>query len=122
MTFEEAKELLKNLRKQKKKIDVLKLRYEHCLSDASILSDNVAVTERAEKASEEFEKSFLEYMAIEDRIAAALDSLTDEEKVIIIDIYMNGIPEWQAAQKLYYSRETIARRKRTAIEKISQGL
>lgn len=138
MTFEEAKKLLTDMRAAKRRANAIKARIADLESDAtsiqSALSGNgmpsggtmrSRVEELAIRVEEEREKHMkaLEaYFSIEDKLAAALDSLDPLEKDIIVGCYMDGKPNWKVGRDLYLSLRTVERKKSLSIKKLSKIL
>ncbi len=126
MTNEETKSLLKKLLKQRRKMEICLSRYKRCIDEEALLrigkttNSEIDASSRLEKARTAYENALAAYAAIEDRIAAALSELTDEEQLIVIDAYINGNPTWKIANKLFLSTATVDRRKKSAITKLSQ--
>lgn len=137
MTYEEARALLSDMRAAKRRANAIKARIADIESDAESIQSALnnsgvsggamrsRVEELAVKIETEREKHMaaLEaYFELEDKLAAAIDTLEPMEKEVIIGCYLDGKYNWQIAQMVGYSVETIKRRKNSAIRKISEKL
>lgn len=137
MTFEQAKNLLADMRAAKRRANAIKSRIADIESDYASIQSSLSgdgfhggitqsrVEQLALRMQEEHEKHIraLEaYFALEDKLADALDTLDPIERDVIVGCYMDGKPNWQVAQDVGYSVETVKRRKRRATKKIAQLL
>lgn len=138
MTFDEAKDLLMDMRAAKRRANAVKARIADLESDyesiRSALSGDCTghgggmvsrVEQLAVRVIEQRERHIaaLEaYFRLEDKLATAIEQLAATEQEIIIAYYMDGKPHWQVAQDLNYSIETIKRRKISAIRNITKKL
>lgn len=138
MTFEEAKSLLQDMRAAKRRANAIKARIADLESDAesiqSALSGNGiptgnAMTSRVEELALRIETerekhiAALEtYFAIEDKLAAAIDTLDPLEREVILAFYLDGKSLWRIAELTNYSRETVCRKKNVAIRKIADNM
>ena len=138
MTFEEARNLLAQMRAAKRRANLLKARISDLESDAESIRSalggegmptGVAIRSRVEELAirieterEKHMAALEEYFAVEDKLSFAIDTLTPDEKEIILMFYLDGKRNWQVAETVHYSIETVKRHKRRAIRKISQLL
>lgn len=137
MTVEEAKSLLMDMRAAKRRANAIKARIADLESDADSISSALnnsgivggemrsRVEQLAIKVETEREKhvAALEaYFALEDKLAAAIDTLEPTEKEIIIGCYMDGKCNWQVAQEVGYERRNVQYIKSRAIKKISEKI
>jgi RNA polymerase sigma factor (sigma-70 family) len=137
MTYLEVRNLLSDMRAAKRRANSIKARIADLESDAESINSALnnsgvsggsmrsRVEELALKIESEREKhvAALEtYFALEDKLSTALDSLDPIEKDVIIGCYLDGKYNWQVGESIGYSVETIKRKKRSAIRKISEKL
>lgn len=137
MTYLEVRSLLADMRAAKRRANSIKARIADLESDAESINSALnnsgvsggsmrsRVEELALKIESEREKhvAALEtYFALEDKLSTALDSLDPIEKDVIIGCYLDGKYNWQVGESIGYSVETIKRKKRSAIRKISEKL
>ena len=137
MEFEQAKNLLKKLARKRKLVDVIGQRIAMFKSDYSAIRSSLAgeiigggkmnskvelLAEKVLKEESKYIKALEDYFAIEDSIANALDTLTEEEREIIVEYYMQGYPERKIARIMNYSERSIRYIKAKAITKISKKL
>lgn len=137
MTYLEVRSLLADMRAAKRRANAIKARIADIESDAESINSALSnsgvsggamrsrVEELAIKIESEREKHIaaLEtYFALEDKLSTALDSLDPIEKDVIIGCYLDGKYNWQVGESIGYSVETIKRKKRSAIRKISEKL
>ena len=137
MTYLEVRNLLADMRAAKRRANAIKARIADIESDAESINSALnnsgvsggsmrsRVEELAIKIESEREKhvAALEtYFALEDKLASALDSLDPIERDVIIGCYLDGKYNWQVGESIGYSVETIKRKKRSAIRKISEKL
>lgn len=137
MTYQEVRSLLADMRAAKRRANAIKARIADIESDAESINSALSnsgvsggamrsrVEELAIKIESEREKHItaLEtYFALEDKLSTALDSLDPIEKDVIIGCYLDGKYNWQVGESIGYSVETIKRKKRSAIRKISEKL
>nr|DAR02856.1 MAG TPA: RNA polymerase sigma factor [Caudoviricetes sp.] len=139
MKLDDTKQLLKDLRSKRRQ-------YLSALGRVQLLSETItsigltasyeaegvkssaldSPTERAVmrllEAKERLEKLVGEYLDIEDRIAAALDSLTDEEREVVVETYMNSKTIAQISSKMFVSASTAKRRLWSGQKKISEKI
>lgn len=139
MKLDDTKQLLKDLRSKRRQ-------YLSALGRVQLLSETItsigltasyeaegvkssaldSPTERAVmrllEVKERLEKLVGEYLDIEDRIAAALDSLTDEEREVVVERYMNMKTIAETTQKMFISVATGNRRLKSALQKISEKI
>ena len=73
---------------------------------------------RLEAKREQLMRKLEQVWKVEDEMAAALDTLTYEEREVIVGAYMNCKTVYKLAEEMGYSIETINRRKLKAIKKI----
>ena len=138
MTFEEAKALLLDMRAAKRRANAIKRRVAELESDydsiqSALSGDGLphgsAIVSRTEqlalRVASEREKHLLAleaYFAIEDMLAAAIESLSPTEQEIIICCYQEGKYNWQVAQELYLGLRTVERKKNEIINKVAELL
>ena len=139
MTLNETRQLLKDLRSKRRQ-------YLSALERVQLLNDTLtsigltatyggdsvkgscleSPTERAVirllEAKERLERLVDEYFDIEDKISTALDSLTEEEREVIVETYINSKTIAQVSRKMYISTATGNRRLHSGIYKISKNL
>ncbi len=136
MTFEEARNLLAQMRAAKRRANMLKARIADLESDAesirsalggegfptgsSIRSRVEELAIRIETEREKHMAALEEYFAIEDKLSSAIDTLSSDEKEIILMFYLDGKRNWQIGQDIGFDERTVRRYKRKAIQKISQ--
>lgn len=134
MTFEQAKTLLTDMRAAKRRANAIKARIADLESDYASIQSSLGgdgtyggtvqsrVEQLALRVAEERERHMaaLEaYFALEDRLAASIDTLDPMERDVIIGCYMDGRRNWEVGEEVGYSVETIKRYKRRAIKKMS---
>lgn len=142
MTFEECKHLLetvkerkwqiKRLRKEIQNIDenieVLSLRSPMANSEvirASGISRPVEkIVLRLEQRQQDFMELLSETMDLEDKLVAAVESLPEDEKEIIVEYYMGDTKSdmIEIANRIHYCDRTVYRKKKTAIRKIADTI
>lgn len=138
MTFEEAKCLLNNLRSKKRRVRAIRSRIAELNSDAGMLRSSLGgdgmphgtdITDttaqlalRIAEMREKFECAIEECFVIEDRLAAVINTMSEDEQYIIIECYMSGKSIWKVSEEMGYCDRTVKRKKRQAIEKIAQKL
>lgn len=138
MTFEEARNLLAQMRAAKRRANMLKARIADLESDAesirsalggegfptgsSIRSRVEELAIRIEAEREKHIAALEEYFAIEDKLSSAIDTLTDDEKEIILMFYLDGRRNWQIGNCVGYEIRNVQYIKKRAIEKIAQKL
>lgn len=136
MTYEEATTLLKTLKIKKqivssrrKRLDELRADYGTIASALSNIgmphavsspgtSKTEKVVDRVLKMQELYETALDEFLKAEEKLYDEFYSLTEEEQYIILESYMSGKPAWKIGRDLGYCRETIERKKSTAIKKL----
>lgn len=134
MTYEEARQLLSDMRAAKRRANAIKARIADIESDAESIQSALnnsgvsggvmrsRVEELAVKIETEREKHMqaLEaYFALEDKLAAAIDTLEPMEKEVIIGCYLDGKYNWQIAQVVGYTDRNVKYIKQRAIKKIA---
>ncbi len=138
MTFEEARNLLAQMRAAKRRANMLKARIADLESDAesirsalggegfptgsSIRSRVEELAIRIEAEREKHIAALEEYFAIEDKLSFAIDTLTPDEKEIILMFYLDGKRNWQIGNCVGYEIRNVQYIKKRAIEKIAQKL
>lgn len=138
MTFEDAKALLLDMRAAKRRANAIKRRVAELESDydsiqsalsgdglphgSAIVSRTEQLALRVASEREKHLQALEAYFAIEDKLAAAIESLSSTEQEIIICCYQEGKYNWQVAQELNYSEVYIRKLKRRAINKIKINL
>lgn len=137
MTYQEARELLTDMRAAKRRANAIKARIADIESDAESIQSALnnsgvsggamrsRVEELALKIETEREKHMaaLEaYFVLEDKLAAAIDTLEPIERDVILAFYLDGKPNWKVAQDINYSEVYIRKIKRRSIDKLSRKL
>lgn len=137
MTYQEARDLLSDMRAAKRRANAIKARIADIESDAESIQSALnnsgvsggamrsRVEELALKIETEREKHMaaLEaYFALEDKLAAAIDTLDPLERDIIVGHYMDGKMDWQVWDDVGYERRNYYYVKKRAIEKISKKM
>lgn len=138
MTFEEARNLLAQMRAAKRRANLLKARIADLESDAesirsalggegfptgsSIRSRVEELAIRIEAEREKHMAALEEYFAVEDKLVGAINTLEPRERDIIESCYIDGKYNWQVAQDLYLGLRSVERKKAVAIKKISKIL
>ena len=137
MTFEEAKALLADMRAAKRRSNVIKARIADLESDYASIQSSLGgdgthggvmqsrVEQLALRVAAEREKHMAaleELFTLEDRLSDAIDTLDFDEREVILSCYFDGNPNWKVGEAIGCSPETVKRRKRRAIHKISQIL
>lgn len=137
MTYEEARNLLADMRAAKRRANAIKARIADIESDAQSISSALnnsgvsggimrsRVEDLALKVETEREKHMaaLEaYFALEDKLAAAIDTLEPLEKEIILAFYLDGKPNWKVGEAVGLEERTVRRYKRKATQKIADIL
>lgn len=138
MTFEEAKALLLDMRAAKRRANAIKRRVAELESDydsiqsalsgdglphgSAIVSRTEQLALRVASEREKHLQALEAYFAIEDKLAAAIESLSPTEQEIIICCYQEGKYNWQVAQEMGYTERNIRYIKRAAINKIALKL
>lgn len=135
MTYQEVRSLLADMRAAKRRANAIKARIADIESDAESINSALSnsgvsggamrsrVEELAIKIESEREKHIaaLEtYFALEDKLSAAVDSLSEIEKEIILAYYFDGKSNTQIAYATNYSIETVCRKKSSATRKITR--
>ena len=140
MTIEEVKNLFYNYKNANRKLKCLRQRLTELREDMSAIKssmggsgmpngkgENNPKIERMLDKVLEVEKRYLdsidEYMQAEDRLSDAftLADLTEEERDVLIDSYLNFKPAWKTALDMGWSERTIKYRKKSAINKLSKN-
>ena len=125
MTFIEARDLLSDMRAAKRRANAIKARIADLESDAesiqSALSGNGiptgnAMTSRVEELALRIETerekhiAALEtYFAIEDKLAAARDTLGPLEREVILAFYLDGKPNWMVGEIIGLEERSVRR-------------
>lgn len=138
MTFIEARDLLSDMRAAKRRANAIKARIADLESDAesiqSALSGNGiptgnAMTSRVEELALRIETerekhiAALEtYFAIEDKLAAAMDTLGPLEREVILAFYLDGKPNWMVGEIIGLEERSVRRYKRKGIQQIADKL
>lgn len=143
MTFEEAKDLLMDMRAAKRRAGAIKARLNELESDYSALipltakygaqsgnshssgnslSTVAIAVERLETERIKFSTALEKVFRMEDELTAAINTLPPIEQDIIIGYYLDGKEHWKLANECGYSIETIKRKKNGGIRKISERL
>lgn len=138
MTFEEVRNLLAQMRATKRRANMLKARIADLESDAESIRSALGgegmptgaairshVEELAIRIETEREKHMAaleEYFAVEDKLSFAIDTLTPDEKEIILMFYGEGKRNWQIGRHVGIDERTVRRHKRNAIRKIADFL
>lgn len=137
MTYEEARQLLSDMRAAKRRANAIKARIADIESDAESIQSALnnsgvsggvmrsRVEELAVKIETEREKHIaaLEaYFELEDKLAVAIDTLEPREKEIIFAYYLDGKTNWKIGDELNYSEVYIRKLKERAARKIANKL
>lgn len=138
MTFDEAKALLLDMRAAKRRANAIKRRVVELESDydsiqsalsgegmphgSAIVSRTEQLALRVASEREKHLQALEAYFAIEDKLAAAIESLNPTEQEIIICCYQEGKLHWQICEELNYSDKSIRRIKNKAIQKVANFL
>lgn len=140
MTFEEARELLRQIRGLKTKArDIVKdinecrdnieaLTLRSALSGAERVSggEMTSVEERIiawiEQRQAQLEETLGKVMSLEDRLAEAIRGLTETEQDVIINYYLRDKSHARLAREMNYSERSIKYIKARAIGKISDKM
>lgn len=137
MTYQEARELLSDMRAAKRRANAIKARIADIESDAESIQSALnnsgvsggamrsRVEELALKVETEREKHMAaleEYFALEDKLAAAIDTLDPMEKEVILGCYMEGKANWKVGEMVGLEERTVRRYKSRATQKIAEML
>lgn len=137
MTFDEVKSLLIDMRAAKRRANAIKKRIADLESDRESIQSALnggmphgngfysrveSLAVRIEAEREKHMAALETYFQLEDKLAAAVALLDPIEQDIIIGCYMDGKPMWKIAQEVNYSEVYIRKRKRKAINRISNSL
>lgn len=137
MTYQEARELLADMRAAKRRANAIKARIADIESDAESIQSALnnsgvsggamrsRVEELALKIETEREKHMAaleEYFALEDMLSAAIDTLEPIERDVVLGCYLDGKPNWRVAQDFYIGLRTVERKRSKAIKKIADFL
>lgn len=140
MTFEEAKEMLKQIRGLKNKARDIMADINECRQNIDALTlhsalsgtmrvqggeaDSVVeqIVERLEERTHKFETLLERIFKQEDELTAALETLTETERDVIIGYYMRDKSHKRLAREMNYSVRSVNYIKERAIGKISQKL
>ena len=131
MTEQEARELLKDMSKAKRRANAIKARIADIESDAASIQSALggdgthggAMRSRVEELAIKIETEREKHMAaLEDKLAAAIDTLDPMERDIIVGHYMDGKMDWQVWNDVGYERRNYYYVKKRAIEKISEKI
>ncbi len=137
MTYEEARNLLADMRAAKRRANAIKARIADIESDAQSISSALnnsgvsggAMRSRVEELALRIETEREKHMAaleayfvLEDKLAIAIDTLEPIEKEVILAFYLDGKSLWKIAELTNYSKETVCRKKSYAIHKIADLL
>lgn len=140
MTIQECKHLLSSMRTAKNRARAIRREIEEIEKDIAALSLRSAlgnvqethgtgiskpverIVERLDLQHAQLEDAYNEVFAIEDKLAAAIQELPEDEKEVIVDFYMRDRSMTHIYTNQYYSESTAYRRKRTAVKKIAERL
>jgi len=137
VTFEEAKDLLLDMRAAKRRANAIKKRIADLETDRDSIQSALtggmphgnefysrveSLAIRIETEREKHIQALEAYFALEDKLAEAVQMLDPIEQDVIIGCYMDGKCNWQVAQELYLGLRTVERKKVLAVKKISQIL
>ena len=137
MTYDEAKSLLSDMQAAKCRANAIKARIADLESDAESIQSALnnsgvsggimrsRVEELAVKIEAEREKHIaaLEaFFELEDKLAAAIDTLDPIEKEIILAYYLDGKTNWKIGDELNYSEVYIRKIKERAAKKVAKKL
>lgn len=135
MTFEETRDLLIDLRAAKRRANAIKRRIADLESDRASIQSALAggmphgnefysrvesLAVRIETERERHMAALQAYFDIEDKLAAAVESLEPTEREIILGCYLDGKPIWKVADEVGYSERNVKYIKNRAINKISK--
>ena len=138
MTYQEAKELLEQIKAKKRlclrikqEINTIRENYDILASPLGNLtgcshscetSSVERLVMRVEEKREKFEKILEEIMDLEDKLSNVINTLTPTEQDIIIGYYMQDKTHYQLADQCNYCDKQIWRIKKTAINKIARRM
>lgn len=137
MTYEEARQLLSDMRAAKRRANAIKARIADIESDAESIQSALnnsgvsggimrsRVEELAVKIETEREKHIAaleKFFELEDRLAAAIDTLEPIERDVIVGCYLDGKPNWKVGETVGLEERTVRRYKKRAIKKITDFL
>lgn len=140
MTVGECKKLLEGMRSTKKRArqirneineierDIAALQLRSTLGKveeirASGVSRTVErIVERLDQKRRDLEESYNELFAMEDKLAAAIQELPDDERDIIIDYYMRDRSIINIATNSFFCSRTVLRKKKSAIGKVARRI
>ena len=139
MTFEETKEKLAEIKREKHRllnlrrdmreasenIDALTLRPSWGIERVQSQSSETTVERlvlRLEALRERFEKQLDRVMDLEDKLFAAIEELTPVEKEIIIGCYLRDKTHKQLSRECFCCVRSVNYLKKQAIEKISSKI
>ena len=140
MTIQECKHLLSSMRTAKNRARAIRREIEEIEKDIAALSlksslGNVQEThgsgiskpverivERLDIQHTQLEDAYNEVFAIEDKLAAAIQELPEDEKEVIIDFYMRDRSLVNISINSYMSRRSVCYKKKSAINKIAKQI
>jgi len=138
MTYQEAKELLEQIKSKRRlcirikdEINTLRESYDIIKSPLSNLTGGThpcgissveRLVMRVEEKRERFERTLQETMDLEDKLSEIINTLTPTEQNIIIGYYMQDKTHYELANQCNYCDKQIWRIKNKAIEKIARKL
>lgn len=137
MTFDEAKQILQNMRSAKRRANAIKARIADLESDADSIRSSLAgdgthggeIQSRVEQLAIKIEtererhiEALEAYFALEDRLADAIEMLEPLEQDLIIGRYMDGKTNWEIASEIGYSERSVKYKIKRAIQKIADNL
>lgn len=140
MTFEEAKEMLKQIRNLKNKARDIMADINECRENIDALTlhsalsgtervqggeaDSVVerIVERLENKTHSLETLLDKIFDREDELNAALETLTETERDVIIGYYMRDKSHKKLAREMSYSERSVYYIKERAIGKMAQKL
>ncbi len=137
MTYEEARDLLSDMRAAKRRAQAIKARIADLEDDAVNINSSLGgdithggisqsrveqLVIRIESEREKYITVLEAYFKRKDILMAAIDMLEPMEKEIILAFYMDNKPLWKIAKLVNYSIETVCRKKNSGIRKIADFL
>lgn len=137
MTYEEARSLLSDMRAAKRRANAIKARIADIESDAESINSALnnsgvsggimrsRVEELAVKIETEREKHIAaleKFFELEDKLAAAIDSLEPIERDVIVGCYLDGKMDWQVWNNIGYEKRNFYYIKKRSIENIAKKL
>lgn len=140
MTIDECKHLLSSMRTAKNRARAIRREIEEIEKDIAALSLRSAlgnvqethgtgiskpverIVERLYEQHTQLEDAYNEVFAIEDKLAAAIQELPEDEKEVIVDYYMRDRSLINISVNSYMSRRSVCYKKKSAIGKIAKRI